>query len=453
MHRPSSRRAAELRTRAATQLLAWVCLLACVSLAASRSARADSISAGDVLTIEEAAAHLRIETSDLEALAASRRLPGRRIGDEWRFSRAALDDWLAGTDSNASLPDGVAEIPTDTLGGIYGRGPDATAPTGEAGAPASGDAEAPASEDRTSEGSDDTPTVGFPPEGKTAAEIFLRRQTVLLKRGEFIIEPTVVYSNAQQRELVAGRIAGDDFQIDFYQASTVVDRIASGMLFVRLGLFDETEVYAGARYRGYHSSSTIDFETGAEILPPESDPRLGKGSASDVALGINRTLLRESRLVPDVILTAEGGIPISHASPSMMGKLWLVKSFDPIVVYGGVDYRYTWSRNYQNLNLLVPENRIRGTIGYSFSVNDSITLSTSLTGGWSSESTFDRLPEWTAEDGLTEVTLQAREAWSLRFGMTSRVSRKVYLEPSVTLGLSGAGNWVAVGLSVPWFVN
>jgi hypothetical protein len=48
----------------------------------------------DVLTLEEAAAMLRVPAGDLEAAAASEDVPGRRIGDEWRFARKALLAWL-----------------------------------------------------------------------------------------------------------------------------------------------------------------------------------------------------------------------------------------------------------------------------------------------------------------------------------------------------------------------
>ena len=50
----------------------------------------------EVLTLEEAAALLQVEPADVEALAAGGELPGRRIGEHWRFSRAALLAWLAG---------------------------------------------------------------------------------------------------------------------------------------------------------------------------------------------------------------------------------------------------------------------------------------------------------------------------------------------------------------------
>jgi excisionase family DNA binding protein len=48
----------------------------------------------DVLTLEEAAVMLRVPLGDLQAAAASGHVPGRRIGDEWRFARAALLAWL-----------------------------------------------------------------------------------------------------------------------------------------------------------------------------------------------------------------------------------------------------------------------------------------------------------------------------------------------------------------------
>ena len=50
----------------------------------------------EVLTLEQAAELLQVDAAEVEALAAAGELPGRRIGDAWRFPRAALLDWLAG---------------------------------------------------------------------------------------------------------------------------------------------------------------------------------------------------------------------------------------------------------------------------------------------------------------------------------------------------------------------
>jgi len=49
----------------------------------------------EVLTAAQAAELLQVEEADLLAIAERGDLPGRRIGDAWRFSRAALLDWLA----------------------------------------------------------------------------------------------------------------------------------------------------------------------------------------------------------------------------------------------------------------------------------------------------------------------------------------------------------------------
>jgi excisionase family DNA binding protein len=51
--------------------------------------------APEVLTIEQAAALLQVEPAEVEALAEAGELPGRKLGDAWRFPRTALLDWLA----------------------------------------------------------------------------------------------------------------------------------------------------------------------------------------------------------------------------------------------------------------------------------------------------------------------------------------------------------------------
>ena len=51
----------------------------------------------DVLTLAQAAELLQVDEAQLLELAEAGSVPGRRIGDQWRFSRPALIDWLAGS--------------------------------------------------------------------------------------------------------------------------------------------------------------------------------------------------------------------------------------------------------------------------------------------------------------------------------------------------------------------
>jgi excisionase family DNA binding protein len=49
---------------------------------------------GEVLTLAEAAEYLRVDEQTLADLAVKRRVPSQKIGEEWRFLKRALDDWL-----------------------------------------------------------------------------------------------------------------------------------------------------------------------------------------------------------------------------------------------------------------------------------------------------------------------------------------------------------------------
>jgi excisionase family DNA binding protein len=49
----------------------------------------------EILTAEEVAAFLRVPLLTVQRQAKAGRLPGRRIGKQWRFSRSVLLEWIA----------------------------------------------------------------------------------------------------------------------------------------------------------------------------------------------------------------------------------------------------------------------------------------------------------------------------------------------------------------------
>jgi excisionase family DNA binding protein len=49
----------------------------------------------EILTLAEAATYLRVSEQDLVRLVRKQGLPGRQVGDDWRFLRAAIDGWLS----------------------------------------------------------------------------------------------------------------------------------------------------------------------------------------------------------------------------------------------------------------------------------------------------------------------------------------------------------------------
>lgn len=49
----------------------------------------------EVLTLAEAAAYLRLSEAEVIHLVHSQSLPGRFLGTEWRFLKAAIQPWLS----------------------------------------------------------------------------------------------------------------------------------------------------------------------------------------------------------------------------------------------------------------------------------------------------------------------------------------------------------------------
>jgi excisionase family DNA binding protein len=56
-----------------------------------------------VLTLDEVAEFLRLPEDTIRHYAARLAIPGRQIGDEWRFSRQALEEWLRGPSAKQAL--------------------------------------------------------------------------------------------------------------------------------------------------------------------------------------------------------------------------------------------------------------------------------------------------------------------------------------------------------------
>ncbi len=50
----------------------------------------------EVLTLEEAAHYLRVSKDAVKELVSQGAMPGRQVKGQWRFLKAALEEWLRG---------------------------------------------------------------------------------------------------------------------------------------------------------------------------------------------------------------------------------------------------------------------------------------------------------------------------------------------------------------------
>lgn len=65
---------------------------------------------GEILTLSEAAAYLRIAEADVLRGVEEQALPARRFGNEWRFLKAAIRDWLGAGPSPKSNKEAWMEL-------------------------------------------------------------------------------------------------------------------------------------------------------------------------------------------------------------------------------------------------------------------------------------------------------------------------------------------------------
>jgi excisionase family DNA binding protein len=80
----------------------------------------------EVLTAKEAAEFLRVSENTVKAKARAGQLPGAKVGKEWRFRKADLDEWLArgGTRYEELVDEGLLAVSLERLEAIE-RGDDA----------------------------------------------------------------------------------------------------------------------------------------------------------------------------------------------------------------------------------------------------------------------------------------------------------------------------------------
>ncbi|WP_309744454.1 helix-turn-helix domain-containing protein [Chamaesiphon sp. OTE_20_metabat_361] len=63
----------------------------------------DRLTIPDVLTLEEASSYLRLSIETVASLASKGNIPGRKIENDWRFLKSAIDDWLRAKNGNSIL--------------------------------------------------------------------------------------------------------------------------------------------------------------------------------------------------------------------------------------------------------------------------------------------------------------------------------------------------------------
>lgn len=344
----------------------------------------------EVLTLFEAAIFLRVEPATLKDIAKQNMLPGRLIGNEWRFSKTALLSWLSGQEIKKQDVLSVSEMSI-----IEGRGSD----LGIGGNPGS-------------QAVDKTPEViGIKSDLVNAADVFLRNEKVLLKSRELSVELGLMYSYSDQQNILLSS-EWEEFRLN---------------LGVSYGLSDNLQLFASIPYA--YKTETVNA---LEELNKER-----KSHVENITLGFRRSVLQEGVGKPEVLLSIEGQLPTSDNSYGLGISAAFVKSLDPAVLFANIAYQYNLKQSNWDLLLSAPKSIISASFGYAYALNDTLTIGTSVSGIF---------PQSTVS-GNNSLS-QTKKQFSLQLGITSLLSKNLYIEPSVSIGLNRVASDVTLGASL-----
>jgi excisionase family DNA binding protein len=345
-----------------------------------------------VLTLAEAAALLRIDAAELERLADRKEVPARRVESSWRFPCAALMAWLKGD------AEPIGDLAKVTAKGTSGAQAAGAPPAAGQGKP-----------------------IGEAPEGQTAEQVLLRAQRVLLGRGNVVLDFGQFYARSDTLQLASVENLAALVSLEQETLTTLLQ--------ARVGVFNETELFAGAVY---HSQESRVYFGSTRLA------NSGRADVGNIGFGVRRTVLREGAGRPDIIALLDAGIPTDRGSYGIGGGLVVVKSIDPVVLFASAHYSHAFTGVSGRANRLEPEARTTVSVGYGLALNDTVAISTTFAGAF----TGPTPPDYAA--------IRQSAIFSGRFGLTSRLTSRLFIEPSVSFSLNGSRSGFSMGVTLPY---
>jgi len=258
-------------------------------------------------------------------------------------------------------------------------------------------------------------------EAQRAMDIFLREQKVLIRRGELWAELDSFYSTDSRDSFIG---SGAAVGLANVQTKSVVSTLV-----LRYGLLNDLE--ADVRVPFVWAEQEIDFG-----VARQNREQAGLG---DVAASLRYQVWHERAGSPDIVLSLEGRFPTGD-EPLLGTGHWnvgatiaVVKTFDPVVLFARVGYNATLEARGRN-----PGDQVLYQMGIGYSLNERVSLSTQLNGAVVGSTTING----------TTVRRSNLDIINLQFSVTTLVTKRLFVEPFVGVGLSKDAPDAVVGINI-----
>jgi Putative MetA-pathway of phenol degradation len=259
---------------------------------------------------------------------------------------------------------------------------------------------------------------------------FLRSQTPLLKPGKWQLDTGLSYTILESDLPTISGNTLTKAHVNFRSLETPFG--------FRLGVTERLQFF------GSSSISWQSTETGDGFTQSAND----KAGIGDVLSGFNFLLRQETNCTPSIITSWDVSAPTGNArDPRVLldagtglgawtasSRILMVKSLDPVVVFWGAGYRWTFEDTYVGDRIDLGD-QAQYTFGIGFGVNDKVTLSSALVGAYITDLHVNSI----------RVPASAGDVISIRLASTIAQCSRI-VEPFTTFGLTDRAPNATVGI-------
>jgi hypothetical protein len=284
---------------------------------------------------------------------------------------------------------------------------------------------------------------------------FLREaRAVLIGQGQFEMLPAVSFRHTNRNELL---LRGIDIIENIFIGNIEVGRIKRSVVNAstsfRYGLTDRVQLSLRIPYQRAARQQLLEPEVQRQLGEP-TEFKTTSGGLGDIEGGMSVHALRESRWIPDLILTAslksdsgrspfetdDGELSTGTGFWGLRGGATFVKVSDPAVLFlnGGYFYHHEKDR-INGFRKVDPPDSYDFGVGFSYALNPFLSLTTRFS------STFT---EKTEINGL-EIDGSDQVQASLSFGVTYALGARTSVDIGADIGLTDDSPDFAVRVSTP----
>ncbi|MFH1232466.1 MAG: transporter [Patescibacteria group bacterium] len=248
-----------------------------------------------------------------------------------------------------------------------------------------------------------------------AYQAFLRETTVILNPRQQSVDCSFGYNRNEINNVIVSTINREFSLITSYH----------------LGLLCNIEAYLSIPLLWRKNTTQRQIE--------QTEDKNSNAGIGDISFGSKFILFQQKGSIPDIVGAVEVGLPTGRhpysENPDDIGLgsghwsgtfgLTAIKSCDPAVIYGGLNYTHIFKKDYNGQEIR-PGEIIGYNFGTAFLINDQLTLGTQIIGSYQTEAKIDS----------EKVLFSSAEPIVIRNSLTYALSKNVSIEPSIIFGLN-----------------